>query len=630
MRRVRWRLLRWVIILGGCGIGLWWGWSHYVSSPVARGTAAYRRGQWSKALELAQERLRTAKDDPDALRLLARASARLGRFPQTRSIYEFLGTRTLEAEDNYLLGLGLSLSNDYREAEESLKRAVDADPDHVEALHLFAVITYMRAQTKDAAWAAERLERWPGWEARANLLLGQIRAADHDPHGAVVALRRALRRAPTASTLPWDKLSTKKLLARSLLQTSRSSEALDVLRDVERVGMDAQAYWLLSRALLQEGRRAEAADAMARSGTYRAEHPQEPEPAPYIGEARCAECHRVVHKTVLASRHAATFRRGQDLAGLPLPDHSLADPDDPQVRHALKWSDERLRLETSVRGQVFRAVVDFALGSSDRYTSLVGRDDRGRLRTLRLSYHRVARGFGWDRTKHQKPAPERAEDFLGEPFESVQSAYECLICHTTSPRAAWQQAGPALSDRGIGCEQCHGPGGLHLAAVGVGFSDLAIASPAQAAPGEINRLCGACHSQHFAAKVMGGSRTSSDWARFPGSTLPWSRCYTESGGALSCVTCHDPHSNAETVPAYYEAKCLSCHATSPTPPHAAPEVGQRADRPSRSPCPINPSRDCLRCHMPQVRYEWLHGSFTDHYIRVHKESAPGHQSGSGT
>ena len=71
------------------------------------------------------------------------------------------------------------------------------------------------------------------------------------------------------------------------------------------------------------------------------------------------------------------------------------------------------------------------------------------------------------------------------------------------------------------------------------FSDSAIASPAQASPAEINQSCGECHSQHFLA--MPASRTAPDWMRFPGSTLPWSRCYAESGGALSCVTCHDPH-----------------------------------------------------------------------------------------
>ena len=122
---------------------------------------------------------------------------------------------------------------------------------------------------------------------------------------------------------------------------------------------------------------------------------------------------------------------------------------------------------------------------------------------------------------------------------------------------------------------------------------------------------------------MPASRTAPDWTRFPGSTLPWSRCFAESGGALSCVTCHDPQSNAETAPASYEAKCLSCHAT-PFPPRPRPHpLTPHEPRQCRSPCPVNPSRECLECHMPKVRYDWLHGSFTDHYIRVHTAKTSG-------
>ena len=127
---------------------------------------------------------------------------------------------------------------------------------------------------------------------------------------------------------------------------------------------------------------------------------------------------------------------------------------------------------------------------------------------------------------------------------------------------------------------------------------------------------------------MPAERTAPGWARFPGSTLLWSRCYAESGGTLGCTTCHDPHRNAETTPAYYEAKCLACHATSPgpggagrtTPSTANPTSPPEAQKTIRSRCPVNPSGDCLRCHMPKVPYDWLHGSFTDHYIRIHSSS----------
>jgi hypothetical protein len=184
------------------------------------------------------------------------------------------------------------------------------------------------------------------------------------------------------------------------------------------------------------------------------------------------------------------------------------------------------------------------------------------------------------------------------------------------------RTGPEAADHAIGCEGCHGPGGLHPAAVAAEAQDPAIVNPPRPAAAARNQLCGRCHSQHFLE--MPAAMTDPRWARFPGSTLPQSRCYTESGGGLSCVTCHDPHRDAGTAAASYEAVCLSCHARSRAPDRTV-AVGEAF----RSPCPVNPQNDCLRCHMPKVAYPRLHTAFTDHYIRVHHPPAdrPGTPTG---
>ena len=481
---------------------------------------------------------------------------------------------------------------------------------------MLGMAAFQRGWNLEGTRAAERLAKRPDWEARADLLLGMIGAGDNNPTGAAEALRRALERDPTIRPVPSDPFSTRKLLARTLLQACRWAEARDALGTILEAGSDPEASWLLSRVALLEGDWGRAAAELARSGTYRAEHPLEPEPAGFVGEARCAGCHSQAHHAVLASRHARTFRRGRDLADLPLPDHPMIDPDNPQVSQRIHRVDGQVQVETRVSDKVLRAVVDYALGSSDRFTSLIGRDEQGQVRTLRLSYHRSGEGSGWDRSKGHAVHPHRIDEFLGERFTSDDEWVECLVCHTTSARAARLKIGPEAEDRAIGCERCHGPGGLHVAAVAARFSDLAIANPAQAKAGEINQSCGGCHGQH--SLPMPASRTAPDWTRFPGSTLPWSRCYAESGGALSCVTCHDPHKDAETSPAYYEAKCLACHASPSKMTASTPAHPQQAEATRRSSCPINPGRDCLSCHMPKVAYDWLHGSFTDHYIRVHR------------
>jgi hypothetical protein len=62
-------------------------------------------------------------------------------------------------------------------------------------------------------------------------------------------------------------------------------------------------------------------------------------------------------------------------------------------------------------------------------------------------------------------------------------------------------------------------------------------------------------------------------------------------GGLSCVTCHDPHTNVKTDAAFYRERCLACHQ----------------DQKNQG--------DCLECHMPRSS-PLPHLTFTDHYIRV--------------
>ena len=98
---------------------------------VARGRQAYDRGDWEEADRLARQRLKAAANDPEGLRLLARASIQLGRDDLAMSLYQRLGESAMQAEDRYLLGLVLSRSGKLRSAVtvwEAARRASRSAP----------------------------------------------------------------------------------------------------------------------------------------------------------------------------------------------------------------------------------------------------------------------------------------------------------------------------------------------------------------------------------------------------------------------------------------------------------------------------------------------------------------------
>ena len=189
------------------------------------------------------------------------------------------------------------------------------------------------------------------------------------------------------------------------------------------------------------------------------------------------------------------------------------------------------------------------MGSGDRAMTLVGRDANRNWRELRLSYYGSI--GDWDRTPSHRVRPDSPHEFLGL-VQTEDSLRRCLGCHTTHARV-----GPdsihVSSEQGFSCERCHGPAGNHLDAMDLKFPDPAIARPRLASAERVNALCGQCHS----AMGRGITAEDPDLARFQASALPLSRCATEAqGSTMSCLTCHNPHRNAETSPAYLRSQVL--------------------------------------------------------------------------
>jgi len=77
--------------------------------------------------------------------------------------------------------------------------------------------------------------------------------------------------------------------------------------------------------------------------------------------------------------------------------------------------------------------------------------------------------------------------------------------------------------------------------------------------------------------------------------LRQSQCFLKSNGAMTCLTCHDPHEPAGTTHvADYNRRCLSCHPKSAAKP-----------------------ANCVDCHMPRVSPQ-SPLRFSNHWIGIYR------------
>ena len=134
----------------------------------------------------------------------------------------------------------------------------------------------------------------------------------------------------------------------------------------------------------------------------------------------------------------------------------------------------------------------------------------------------------------------------------------------------------------------------------------------------INAQCADCHIVGLKSQIEQAPEDP-QFVRSTGVTMSMSRCYTESNGGMSCLTCHDPHREAEHSAVFYEGKCLTCHSGRSPQPVSAVTVTTSV---KGAVCPVNPAKDCLGCHMPKIPVPTLHTTLTDHYIRVHRKGDP--------
>jgi len=349
----------------------------------------------------------------------------------------------------------------------------------------------------------------------------------------------------------------------------------------------------------------------------------------YADDAQCASCHGKIAHTYHDVGMSKSFYR-------PRADDVIEDFAKLPFRHAksgdvmeLRWRNGRLifkRWQVDAAGKpvnVFEQPVDWILGSGHHARTYLYQTPNGELYQLPLAWYSQTKEWamapGYDRRDH--------EGVLR------RARHECLFCHNAYPALAenardgyWRNQGvPATLPEGIGCQRCHGPGEEHVrrALADDASVKTSIVNPVRLDARLRNDVCYECHMQPSVV-VPGIRRFGRDINSFrPGQPLPdyllhvevtdagiaradrfeinhhpyrleQSRCFRESGGKLSCLTCHDPHRKAMNV----REVCLGCHTAA----HRATE-------------------ECVACHMPKRRtQDVVHVVMTDH--RIGRTSAP--------
>jgi len=200
--------------------------------------------------------------------------------------------------------------------------------------------------------------------------------------------------------------------------------------------------------------------------------------------------------------------------------------------------------------------------------------------------------------------PKTLEEAAGRRM-SVRDSTDCFGCHATNAIREGKVQVERLTP-GVLCERCHGPGEKHAGAAQAGdVQNAGMPQLGKLTTEEMSDFCGQCHRTWSQIATDGPHDVNN--VRFQPYRLTNSKCYDSADMRIRCTACHDPHQEIEKTPAFYDARCLACHA-----------AGQRTSgagtrRPK--PCP-KATKDCVTCHMPKYEIPGSHNLFSDHQIRV--------------
>lgn len=354
----------------------------------------------------------------------------------------------------------------------------------------------------------------------------------------------------------------------------------------------------------------------------------------YVGSKACSQCHSDIYTRFITTKmgRSVTIARGPQFLKLVPKRVTIYNPK--LGRYFQVFADGKNLFQAEFQlgpdgKETFRNTqpLAYAMGAGMAgYGFLVQQGDY--LFEAPLSYYSRTRSWEFS------PGYESVDFGFNRPI-----GRDCIVCHSGRPQAVKGREGrfrnPPFMEMAVGCENCHGPGELHVkqrlaAAPLQGSYDATIVNPAHLSGWLADNICLKCH-QSGDARIEPTDLSTSEFR--PGLVLDdsaaifalplsrpsppsspllqhyflmiMSKCYPASGGRMSCITCHDPHFEPtnDLSSAYFRKKCLTCH----TEASCSIPLAARMKK--------SPADDCVGCHMPKQSLTMIsHSSLTNHRI----------------
>ena len=335
-----------------------------------------------------------------------------------------------------------------------------------------------------------------------------------------------------------------------------------------------------------------------------------------VGSSECAKCHSAEAATQLDTpmAHASTPAASAEI----LREHDRLSLERAPYAYEIIRGDGGSSYSVRHASDAISEQLAWAFGVAHKGQTYVYLR-KGLFYESRLSFYKSLEGLDLT-TGHSSATPDDIEAALGRRLADDE-ARRCFGCHTSGSTLAGK-FDPAGATPGVTCEQCHGPGTKHVAAMKAGKiaeGRRAVPNPRHLNPVASVDFCGACHRTW--ADVLQAGTTGVANVRFQPYRLENSRCWRQGDVRLTCIACHNPHQQLVRDAASYDQKCLACHITERSGEKGAgPKVGNLRSHPG-SACPVSMEK-CVTCHMPQVEIPSMHATFTDHRIRIVQANAP--------